>query len=189
VNFLDFLLLAIVVWSVIGGFTAGFARVSVGFAATVVGIFCGFWFYRIPGSFLADYLRSATAANLVGFFVVFALVVLAGGVVSKVLSRMFRWAGLSWLDRLLGAAFGFVRGALLAVAVATVVTAFAPKPPPRFIVDSQVMPYAGTAGNVFAALAPSELREGYHDTLGKLREIWRDVQRDAKSDKLRKESY
>jgi membrane protein required for colicin V production len=189
VNFLDFMLVVIVGYSVFTGFMAGFARVSIGFIATIVGILCGFWFYRIPGVFLQEYLRSATAANLLGFFAVFAVVVLLGGLLSKVLSKAFKWAGLSWLDRLLGAGFGIVRGAVLAVAVVTVITAFAPTPPPGFIVNSKVLPYAATAGNVFAAMAPRELKDGYHESLAKLRDIWNGVKLEAKPGKLKKESY
>lgn len=187
-NFLDFLLVVIVGYSIFAGFRAGFARVSIGFAATIVGILCGFWFYRIPGAFLEDYLRSATAANLLGFFAVFALVVLLGGLLAKVLSTAFKWVGLSWLDRLMGAGFGFVRGTVLAVAVVTVVTAFAPSPPPEFIVHSKVMPYAAAAGNVFASLAPRELKDGYHESLARMRDIWNEVKSQAKPGKLKKES-
>lgn len=188
-NFLDFLLVVIVGWSVFTGFTAGFARVSIGFGATIVGIFCGFWFYRIPGAFLEEYLRSATAANLIGFFVVFAIIVLLGGLLAKLLSTAFKWVGLSWLDRLMGGSFGLVRGAILAVAVVTVITAFAPSPPPGFIVHSKVMPYVGTAGNVFAAMAPRELKDGYHQSLAKLRDVWDNVKSEAKPEKLKKESF
>ena len=188
-NFLDFLLLFIVGFSVLAGFRAGFARVTIGFAATIIGIFCGFWFYRIPGSLLEEYLRSPAASNLLGFFIVFAVVVVSGGLLARLLSTVFKWVGLSWLDRLLGAAFGLVRGAILAVAVVTVITAFAPSPPPAFIVRSKVMPDVGTAGNVFAALSPRELKDSYHKSLAKLRETWDNVKSDAKQEKLKKESY
>jgi membrane protein required for colicin V production len=187
VNLLDLLLIVIVGYSVIAGFAAGFARVGVGFAATILGILCGFWMYRIPGSWLQDYLRSATAANLLGFFIVFSAVVLAGGVVGKILSTAFKWVGLSWLDRILGAGFGFVRGAVLAVAIVTVITAFAPHPPPRFIVDSKVMPYAATAGSAFAALAPRELRDAYHDSVARLRRLWDQLPAPGKPEKMKGE--
>lgn len=188
-NLLDFLLLCIVGFSILAGFRAGFARVAIGFAATIIGILCGFWFYRVPGAFLEEYLRSTTAANLIGFFIVFLAIVTFGGLLAKVLSTVFKWVGLSWLDRLVGAAFGLVRGAIIAVVVATVITAFAPSPPPAFIVNSKVMPYVGTAGAVFAALAPRELKEGYHQSLAKVRDAWQKVKRETNQEKLKKESY
>jgi membrane protein required for colicin V production len=189
VNFLDFLLIVIVGYSVISGFMAGFARVSIGFLATLFGVLFGFWFYRMPAAFLQEYLKSETASNLLGFFIVFTAFVIAGGIVAKILSRAFKWAGLTWLDRLLGAGAGFVRGGFLAVAIVTVITAFAPNPPPDFIVRSKIMPYASAAGSVFAAIAPRQLKDGYRQSLAKLQSMWDNVKIPEKPGKLKGESY
>ena len=35
---------------------------------------------------------------------------IVGAIVGRILAKFFKWAGLSWLDRLLGGAFGVVRG-------------------------------------------------------------------------------
>lgn len=171
-NLLDYLLLIIVGYSVIAGFMAGFARVGIGIAATICGILFGLWFYRMPAAWIQEYVQSHSAANLLGFFLIFSIIVLAGGLLGRMLSNIFKWVGLSWLDRFLGAAFGFVRGSVLAVAIVTVITAFAPNPPPRFIVESKMMPYATAAGHVFAVIAPRELKDGYNATLSKLKQIW-----------------
>lgn len=188
-NFLDFLLLIITGYSVVAGFMAGFARVGVGFAAALFGVMFGLWFYRLPGAFLQEYLQSETASNLLGFFVVFTAFIILGGIVAKVLSTAFKWVGLSWFDRLLGAGAGFVRGVFLAVAVVTVITAFAPNPPPDFIVRSKIMPYASSAANVFAAMAPRQLKDSYHQSLAKMRSLWYNSSLSRKPGKLKGESY
>jgi membrane protein required for colicin V production len=174
VNALDLVLIVIVAFSVIAGFTAGFARVGVGLAAALLGVFCGFWLYGIPAGWLAEYLGPGAAANLLGFFLVFAIFVIAGGVLGGILARVFKWIGLSWLDRMLGAGAGFIRGAFLVIAVVTVITAFAPNPPPRFMVQSRVMPYAAHAASVLAATAPRSLKEPFHTSVEKLRRMWSD---------------
>ena len=170
-NFLDFLLIIVVAWSIISGFLAGFAREGVGFGATILGILFGFWFYGIPATWVRDYF-SARVANLIGFFIIFAVVVLIGAVVGRILSNVFKWAGLSWVDRLLGGAFGFVRGVVLSVAVVTVITAFAPTPPPQIIAESSVMPYVTGAAGVLATLAPSELKHDFQESVDRLRHYW-----------------
>jgi membrane protein required for colicin V production len=189
VNFLDFLLVIIVGYSVLSGFMAGFARVGIGFVATLFGVLFGFWFYRMPGAFLQEYLQSETASNLLGFFIVFSVFVIAGGILAKILSSAFKWVGLSWLDRLLGAGAGFVRGAFLAVAIVTVITAFAPNRPPDFIVNSKIMPYASAAGSVFAAMAPRQLKDSYRQSLAKLHSVWDNVKFPDKPGKLKGEAY
>lgn len=171
-NWFDFLLLIIVGASVVGGFTGGFARVGIGFFAAVAGIILGFWFYGIPAAWLSGILKSQMAANLLGYLIVFGFVVGVGAFAGWVLSKLFKWVGLSWLDRLLGAAFGFVRGTLIVVALVTVLMAFAPKPPPAWMVNSRTLPYALNASQICAALAPKQVKDAFDDGVVQIRKLW-----------------
>lgn len=173
-NSFDIILSLILAWSVLTGFWSGFTRVGIGFAASVLGILFGFWFYDIPASWISEYLNSKTASNLFGFFVIFIGFAILGAIAGGILGKMLKLVGLSFLDRLGGAAFGFVRGSMIVVAVAMVVTAFAPNPPPRFIANSRVMPYAATAANVMAWLAPRSVKDGFYESLRKLRQVWQE---------------
>jgi uncharacterized membrane protein required for colicin V production len=85
--------------------------------------------------------------------------VVVGGLLAKGLSWLFRWAGLSWMDRTLGALFGFLRGVVAAIAVVLVLVAFTPKPPPRSVAESHCAPYLIGAAAVLTELAPRELRD------------------------------
>src|ERR1700692_2762384 len=118
-SWLDILVVAIVGFSVLTGFNGGLARVGIGFAATVLGILFGFWFYGVAGSHVADYVSSRPIANLLGFLLVFGLFVLAGALVGRILAKLFKWVGLSWLDRLLSAGFWFFSRAAGAVGPGT----------------------------------------------------------------------
>ena len=61
---------------------------------------------------MLDYVSSRAIANLIGFFVdLRGAVLMLGAIVGRILAKFFKWVGLSWLDRLLGGAFGLVRGA------------------------------------------------------------------------------
>src|ERR1700732_1636364 len=163
-SWLDIVVLVIVGYSVLAGFSGGFARVGVGFAATVLGIICGFWFYGIAAARVADYVSWRGVANLIGFLLVFGAFVLAGAVVGRILASIFKWVGLSWLDRLLGAAFGFLRGAVIAVALVTVILAFAPAPPPPSIVQSKTLPYVIDTSSVLSSVTPHEVKDAFRET-------------------------
>ena len=172
-NLLDILLVIIVGSSVVTGFLAGFARVGIGFIATLSGLFFGFWFYWIPGDWLhRNMTNSTTLASLLGFFVVFFGFVMLGAVIGKLLSKLFRWTGLSWLDRLMGAAFGFVRGGLIAIAMVAVLLAFASKPLPNWMIDSKVLPYAIDASDLVAALAPAAVKDAFRESMHDIQKIW-----------------
>src|ERR1700689_2420732 len=124
-NLLDLLLVIVIGISVATGFMAGFARVGVGFIATISGLLFGFWYYNVPAEWLRDHwTMSANLSNMLGFFVVFLMFLSAGAMIRKLLSKLFKWTGLGWLDRLLGGVFGLLRGGLLAVICVAVIMAF-----------------------------------------------------------------
>ena len=115
-SLLDLLLGLIILSSVIAGFSAGFARVGIGFCATIAGIIFGFWYYETPAAWIHKTINSQTVSNVLGFLVILWAVLLVGALVGKLVASLFKMTGLSWLNRLLGAAFGFIRGALIGVA-------------------------------------------------------------------------
>ncbi len=183
-NWLDFIFLILLGSSMFSGFRIGFARVGIGFAAAVIGLLCGFWFYGIPAAWISSWVSSTMAANLLGFFIVIFGFVIAGSVIGWLVSKMFKMVGLGFVDRLLGAAFGFVRGSLVVVAIVTVLLAFTPKkPPPDFIVTSSVMPYAMEASRILVSLAPRGLNDSVEEAIGAVRKIW-DEQIKKKKKKL-----
>ena len=171
-NWIDLILVLVIGSSVLAGLSAGFARVAVGFAALIVGMFCGFWFYGIVAAYVMDYVNSRAIANLIGFFVILAGVLILGAIVGRILAKFFKWAGLSWLDRLLGAVFGLVRGFVIASAMVTVLVAFAPSPPPASVVDSKLLPYVIDVSDVLAALTPREIKDSFYATQDKVKAVW-----------------
>jgi membrane protein required for colicin V production len=171
-NWVDLLLAIIVGFSVITGFTVGFARVGIGTLATFVGIFAGFWCYGIAADYFIDYVSSRAIANLLGFIVIFLAIVFAGAILGRLLAKLFKWIGLSWADRLLGGAFGVVRGMLIAVALVTVLLAFAPNPPPPSIVQSKALPYVVEASNLLSYATPHEIKDAFHQTQDKVKRLW-----------------
>lgn len=172
-NLLDFLIFVIVAASVVAGFVAGFARAAIGFIAVMGGILLGFWFYGIPAGWIHHFVKSDTAANIFGFAIVFFAFQLAGGLLAKLLATLFKWTGLSFIDRILGAGFGLVRGALMAVAFVAVLLAFTPSdPPPTWMTGSLVLPYAIDASNICAALAPNGLKTAFRKTMKAVRDTW-----------------
>jgi membrane protein required for colicin V production len=187
VSLLDLLLIAIVGGSVVSGFLAGFARAGVGFAAAVSGVLFGFWFYGIPAEWIHKYVSSSTFSNLAGFLIVFVACVALGGLLGKLLSKLFKWTGLSWLDRMMGAGFGLVRGGLAAAAVVSVLMAFTPRPIPAWMTGSFLLPYGIDTANILAALAPRALKSAVNQTVDEIRRAWDDEVRKSRKGNEKRE--
>ncbi|HLG99026.1 MAG TPA: CvpA family protein [Bryobacteraceae bacterium] len=171
-NWIDLVLISVLGLSVLTGLAAGFARVGVGFIAALVGIFVGFWSYGVAGAYVLDYVSSRQMANLIGFCAIFFGFVILGAIVGRILAKFLKWAGLSWFDRLLGGAFGMVRGFVICAAMATVLLAFAPSPPPRSVVDSKLLPYITDVAGVLAAMTPHDIKDSFRDAQEKVQKAW-----------------
>jgi membrane protein required for colicin V production len=172
-NWLDILLVLLAGASVVSAFLRGFTRELVGLAAVIAALLLGYWFYGMVAGCLEPYLSSRQLANLLGFLAIFGAVMLVGALVGRLLRAVLKVAGLSFFDRMLGAGFGFVRAVLIAAALMTAFLAFAPgRKTPRAIVESRLAPYVMAAGRACVAMAPHELRDGFHAGYGEIRELW-----------------
>ncbi|HTX37991.1 MAG TPA: CvpA family protein [Bryobacteraceae bacterium] len=173
-NWLDVLLLFILAISIATSFRKGLSREIIGLAAVVLALLLGIWFYGTAGSFLLPYVSSRGIANLAGFFIVFFGLMTLGSLVSYVIGRFLKVTGLRFIDHVLGAAFGAVRGLLVAVALITGIMAFSTDAdhPPQAIVHSRLSPYVVDASRVIVAMAPYELKEGFHRSYVQVKEAW-----------------
>jgi membrane protein required for colicin V production len=172
VTWVDVALILIILWSVAVGVRAGLARVVVGFCATIAGFLAGFWFYRLIAAKLAPWISDATLANFLGFIILFVGVLILGSFVANILSKLFDWVGLSWFNRALGGAAGFVRGVLIIAALVDVLVAFAPSPTPEVLQHSIVVPYISNVAGWLVDLAPRALRDAFDEDMEDLRRYW-----------------
>ncbi|HTS62827.1 MAG TPA: CvpA family protein [Candidatus Acidoferrales bacterium] len=177
-NWLDVVLGIILAACVVSGFRRGFSRQIIGLVSAVLALLLGLWFYGIPAGWFAPYLSSPALAGAAGFMVVFAAVWLLGMAVSAVVHRFLKFTGLSFFDHVLGAGFGLLRGALIAIAIVTGAMAFSRSDqPPRAIVESRMAPYVAGAAHVFASMAPHDLKEAFRKTYGQVKEAWSQIEK------------
>lgn len=160
-NWFNVTLAVVVLSSIVIGFGRGFARTAVGMVASIVAVICALWWYAPLGFWLHAFIRSRLAADATGFAVVFAGILILGAIAEWSLVRIVRAAHLTWPDRFAGAAFGVVQGLLWATVAVLAVLAFAPRPLPKAVVTSRLVPYFADAGRLLASAAPEPVREGY----------------------------
>jgi uncharacterized membrane protein required for colicin V production len=171
-NLLDVIVLIIVATSVVAGVMAGFARSGIGLVFSTLGVLFGFWFYWVPAEWLHRFISSMMASNVIGFFLIFTAWLMLGALTGRFFRGLLKSIGLGWLDGLLGATFGFFRGALASVALVAVLLAFTPTPVPNWLVDSKVLPYEMGASNLLSRLAPPELKNALNTSVQEVRRIW-----------------
>lgn len=118
---LDWAFLGVLTVSLLLGLWRGLTYEIVTLAAWVAAFFAAQWF----SPWMADRLPVDTASEpvryAVGFVVTFVVTLFAGGLLAVLAKKMMHAAGLSPVDRMLGAAFGLTRGVLFLLAFAVVV--------------------------------------------------------------------
>jgi membrane protein required for colicin V production len=173
-NWLDWVFLVLVAGSATSAFIKGVSREFIGLVSVIAGVVLGTWFYGTVSFYLVPYVKARSLANLLAFLILFGGIMLLGSAIGRIVRGLAKASGLSFVDRLLGAAFGFVRGIVICVAVLMAAAAFTPRvEPPNAIVHSRLSPYFMRAASVGASMAPYELREGFRNTYDQVKAAWR----------------
>lgn len=173
-NWLDYVLIALGTAFAIHGAVRGFTKQIFGLAATFLGLLLACWFYGSAGAFLIPYVSHKGIANFLGFLFVFVAVQAVGGLAGWLTSKFVKTIGLSWMDRLLGIAFGLIKAALIGVVLVVGLTSFAVKPLPDAVAGSQIAPVLVEVGRIVAALTPKEMRDGFDRTYQNLKKFWQE---------------
>ena len=173
-NWLDIVFAIILIASVLEGLKKGLTRTAIGLAAVIVGLFCGLWFYGTVGAAFGTYIARPWT-NVLGFLIVFVGVILLGSLLAALIAKLLKLVHLSWLDRLLGGAFGVLRGALVCAVAVALLMAFSTRQPPGSVANSRIAPYVIGTARIVVYAAPHEFREGFHRSYEKLRALWDDV--------------
>ena len=164
-NWLDYILIAFLGLSMLSSLRKGFAREVIGLIAAVLALMLGMWFYGTAGLLVEPFTGPGRVASLLGFLLVFVAVLIAGSIAGWTMKRFLQAIGLSIVDRLLGAIFGLLRGALIATAVLTAYMAFGSHPEgkdaPAAVVNSGIAPYLLEASRFFVSIAPMELKSSF----------------------------
>jgi membrane protein required for colicin V production len=113
-NGFDLVLIAAVAVSAIVGMIRGVVREVISVAAWVVGIWCAWQYGAFVAHFLERYLANPGLRLWVSRLAIVVAILIAGGLLAWVVRLLLRGTGLSGLDRLLGMAFGVLRGVLVA---------------------------------------------------------------------------
>jgi len=175
-NWLDIILCIALLVCVVIGFRRGFSRQLIGLASGVLALILGIYFYGLAGSWLLPYASSPVFAKAAGFILVFCGVLALGELVSFIAGKFIKITGLSFFDHVLGAGFGALRWAVLAIAIVMSAMAFSRGDrPPDAIVESRLAPYVVGMARAVASVAPYDLKEGFHKTYEQVKAAWSDA--------------
>jgi membrane protein required for colicin V production len=166
---LDWLIVAIVVISVALAAAQGFFFEIFSLAGVVVGYLLAAWGYHYVAAWYHPYVKSPWIGDLAGFLTVFVAVVILAALIARLVRHFVKQAGLSWIDRLLGAAFGLLRGLLIVTVLVLAMASFTPGS--RLLARSELGSYLLIAARGASWLAPSGVRHQFRRGVEALRNL------------------
>lgn len=153
----DWAIVGIVVLSVVTAAVQGFFFEVFATAGAVAGYLLAAWEYPWVAARLRPYVKEGWMADLAGFLAIFFGVLLLGGFAGRIARWVVRKAGLSFFDRLLGAAFGLVRGVVTVGVLVMALAAFAPGS--KLLDRSELADFFLVAARGLSWVAPASVRQ------------------------------
>ena len=153
----DWILIALLVYSVVRAFLRGFILEAFSIVGLTGGIFLASWNYSPLADKLVHWITPLTTAQIAAFILIAFGVMVLCGLTGKILRGSADAIGLGFIDRLLGAAFGLVRGCLLGVVAMMVLAAFGQQL--SWIQNSQLAPYFLAGAHGVSFFVPHDLRQ------------------------------
>jgi membrane protein required for colicin V production len=171
-NFLDWSVLLILVVSIVLSVIKGFVRELLGMVTLVAAFLVGAWFYRSAADPFKGVVKTENIALFLGFAFVFLGTLLVGALVIWVVQKLIKFAHIQWFDRLLGAAFGFIRGWILGSIVFLALTSFDVQA--ERVKSSQLAPYYLPGARIIALATPDDLKTRFTDGYVAVENWWRE---------------
>ncbi|MEE8471195.1 MAG: CvpA family protein [Dehalococcoidia bacterium] len=123
-NWLDVIVIIVLAIPALIGFNRGLIKTILPLGGIMLGIFLAGNFYDSVADLLSFWLESPSQAKIVGFIIIFVVVMAAVLVVASVLSSFMRLLLLGWVDKLGGLIFGLAIGGLVSGALLALITRF-----------------------------------------------------------------
>jgi membrane protein required for colicin V production len=115
----DWIILGFLVFSVTAAAIEGFFHEAFKLAGLVVGYLLAAWQYHRLADWFAPHLKSPWLGEIAGFLIIFFAVLIVAGLAGRIARWVMKKAGLSAIDRFLGAVLGLLRGVLVVAVVLT----------------------------------------------------------------------
>jgi membrane protein required for colicin V production len=123
----DWAIVLVMLLALLGGMSQGFFRAAFSLVGLVLGLAVAAWNYGWVAKVLLPLVRYEAVANAIGFVLIALFVMGLAGLAVNILTKAVHGMGLGCINKLAGAAFGLLQGALLVTLMILVTIAFFPR--------------------------------------------------------------
>jgi membrane protein required for colicin V production len=150
---IDIIIAVALIVSIVIGYVRGLVKEAISIAALAVAIWAALYFGPVVGEISQSWISSVEMQVWFGRVLVFSIVLSVGSLISWGISKLVRLSVLSGLDRMLGSAFGALRG-LLVVALFVLVGDVTGFDKNNWGRKSRLLPYIEVVADWITVMAP-----------------------------------
>lgn len=154
-SLLDWIIVAILIISTLTAARNGLIVELFSFGGLLLGIFVACWHYQSLLPWIMYLGISLAVSKIIAFIVIALFIMIFAGILGRILRWSIHFVGLGWLDRIAGAVFGLLEGAVLVVVVIVALLAF--QPHSSLVKNSQLTPSFLAAAHDVAGVSPADL--------------------------------
>ncbi|MDE7063993.1 MAG: CvpA family protein [Desulfovibrionaceae bacterium] len=154
INYFDVGVLCILGLFTLQGLLRGFVGEVAGVAALIAGFLCAHRAYQDAALYLTA-ITDPTWRNIVAYVLVFLAVLIAVGLLARLLRKVLAFSFISWIDKLAGGALGLLKGSLICSLLLILFQRFLGET--TFMHNSVVLPYLNAVMEQLRNHLPADL--------------------------------
>lgn len=139
VNWIDYGILSLVGVSVIMGVFRGFVREALSLVTWITAIALGFLYRENVAEWFVPHISMVGLRILIAFILLVLVILIIGGLLSYLISRLIKFTGFGITDRIVGIMFGLGRG-LVIIAIGIMVISPTPFAKDKLWKESRLIP-------------------------------------------------
>jgi membrane protein required for colicin V production len=170
-NLLDLGIIVILLLVGLRGYFRGFLQEVSVIVGLVIGLIFAAHYYLRVARLLAQWVYTPLYARIISFLVILVLCYWLIRIAGHFLHRFLSIAYLGSLDRVLGGAFGLVKGTVILGFILTLITLSVPKDS-KLLQESVIAPYLRTAYEQALVLLPEEFKQQVKERALKFEREW-----------------
>ena len=171
-NALDIVIGIILVFTLVRGIFRGLVEEISSIIGVFGGIYGAVFYYPAAAQFLKRWISDPSYVNIIGFLVIFAGIFILVGILGVLIKYLLNIASLGWFDRLCGAAFGTLKGILIASVLLLALTAFLPGGTP-LIKSSRLAPHVAIITESLVKIIPQDMKNRFSEKFKEVKDEWK----------------
>ena len=160
-NWLDIILLIIIVASLVLGIIKGLVRQVIGLVAVLFGLVLALVYFPFISVLYSRWIESQVLSDFLGFLTIFIAVLCLGWLISWLISKIIK-GPLKFIDHVLGGGLGLIKGVLICGILVFALLIFPVSI--QALKNSYLAPYCLGMTRLVAKVIPQELKDTFKET-------------------------